>query len=57
LQVTTLGYSAMELRGAPRTHDITEARAETILNAKTLDEQGALQRKNVTVNLNTPRRQ
>ena len=29
LQVTTLGYGAMELRGAPRARDITEARAET----------------------------
>src|SRR5882724_9822226 len=36
LQVTTLGYGAMELRGAPRARDITEARAETILN-KVLD--------------------
>jgi aryl-alcohol dehydrogenase-like predicted oxidoreductase len=33
LQVTTLGYGAMELRGAPRGRDITEAQAETILNA------------------------
>jgi aryl-alcohol dehydrogenase-like predicted oxidoreductase len=33
LQVTTLGYGAMELRGAPRARDITEAQAETILNA------------------------
>ena len=32
LQVTTLGYGAMELRGAPRARDITEAQAETILN-------------------------
>src|SRR5947208_15479864 len=36
LQVTTLGYGAMELRGAPRACDITEAQAETILN-KVLD--------------------
>jgi aryl-alcohol dehydrogenase-like predicted oxidoreductase len=36
LQVTTLGYGAMELRGAPRARDITEAQAETILN-KVLD--------------------
>src|SRR5436190_1967678 len=36
LQVTTLGYGAMELRGAPRARDITEAQAETILN-KALD--------------------
>src|SRR5467141_3529510 len=35
-QVTTLGYGAMELRGAPRARDITEAQAETILN-KVLD--------------------
>jgi aryl-alcohol dehydrogenase-like predicted oxidoreductase len=28
-----LGYGAMELRGAPRGRDVTEARAETILNA------------------------
>jgi aryl-alcohol dehydrogenase-like predicted oxidoreductase len=33
LQVTTLGYGAMELRGAPRARDTTEAEAETILNA------------------------
>ena len=32
LQVTTLGYGAMELRGAPRARDITERQAETILN-------------------------
>ena len=32
LQVTTLGYGAMELRGAPRARDITEVQAETILN-------------------------
>ena len=36
LQVTTLGYGAMELRGAPRARDITEVQAETILN-KALD--------------------
>ena len=28
-----LGYGAMELRGAPRARDISEAQAETILNA------------------------
>jgi aryl-alcohol dehydrogenase-like predicted oxidoreductase len=33
LQVTMLGYGAMELRGAPRARDITELQAETILNA------------------------
>jgi len=33
LQVTMLGYGAMELRGAPRGRDVTEAQAETILNA------------------------
>lgn len=33
LQVTMLGYGAMELRGAPRARDITESQAETILNA------------------------
>ena len=33
LQVTMLGYGAMELRGAPRARDTTEAQAETILNA------------------------
>jgi aryl-alcohol dehydrogenase-like predicted oxidoreductase len=33
LQVTMLGYGAMELRGAPRGRDITEAQAKTILNA------------------------
>src|SRR5215472_17006863 len=32
LQVTTLGYGAMELRGAPRGRDIGEVEAETILN-------------------------
>src|ERR1700722_2706464 len=32
LQVTTLGYGAMELRGASRARDISEAQAETILN-------------------------
>jgi aryl-alcohol dehydrogenase-like predicted oxidoreductase len=32
LQVTMLGYGAMELRGAPRARDISEAQAETILN-------------------------
>jgi aryl-alcohol dehydrogenase-like predicted oxidoreductase len=36
LQVTTLGYGAMELRGAPRGRDITEQQAEIILN-KVLD--------------------
>jgi len=33
LQVTTLGYGAMELRGAPRARDTTEEQAEAILNA------------------------
>jgi aryl-alcohol dehydrogenase-like predicted oxidoreductase len=33
LQVTMLGYGAMELRGAPRARETTEAQAETILNA------------------------
>jgi aryl-alcohol dehydrogenase-like predicted oxidoreductase len=33
LQVTMLGYGAMELRGAPRARDTTEEQAETILNA------------------------
>ena len=33
LQVTMLGYGAMELRGALRARDTTEAQAETILNA------------------------
>jgi len=33
LPVTMLGYGAMELRGAPRARDISEAQAETILNA------------------------
>src|ERR1700749_1100180 len=31
LQVTMLGYGAMELRGAPRARDISEEQAETIL--------------------------
>jgi aryl-alcohol dehydrogenase-like predicted oxidoreductase len=33
LQVTMLGYGAMELRGAPRGRDVTETQAETMLNA------------------------
>ena len=33
LQTTMLGYGAMELRGAPRGREVTEAQAETILNA------------------------
>ena len=33
LDVTTLGYGAMEIRGAPRGRDVTDAQAETILNA------------------------
>src|SRR6266851_9766112 len=33
LQVTRLGYGAMELRGAPRGRDVTDAQAETILHA------------------------
>ena len=33
LEVTVLGYGSMELRGAPRARDTTEAQAETILNA------------------------
>lgn len=33
LQVTTLGYGAMELRGAPRGRDITDEQANRILNA------------------------
>ena len=33
LHVTMLGYGAMELRGAPRGRDISEAQAETVLNA------------------------
>ena len=33
LDVTMLGYGAMELRGAPRGRDISEGQAETILNA------------------------
>jgi aryl-alcohol dehydrogenase-like predicted oxidoreductase len=33
LQVTMLGYGAMELRGAPRGRDVTEPQAETILNS------------------------
>ena len=36
LEVTALGYGAMELRGAPRARDITDGQAETILN-KVLD--------------------
>jgi aryl-alcohol dehydrogenase-like predicted oxidoreductase len=33
LQVTMLGYGAMELRGAPRGRNVTEEQAETILHA------------------------
>ena len=33
LQVTTLGYGAMEIRGAPRGRDVTDTQAETILHA------------------------
>jgi aryl-alcohol dehydrogenase-like predicted oxidoreductase len=33
LQVTMLGYGAMELRGAPRGRDTTEKQAETILSS------------------------
>jgi aryl-alcohol dehydrogenase-like predicted oxidoreductase len=33
LDVTTLGYGAMELRGAPRGRDVSDAQAERILNA------------------------
>jgi len=33
LQVTMLGYGAMELRGAPRAREVTEAQAETMLHA------------------------
>jgi aryl-alcohol dehydrogenase-like predicted oxidoreductase len=33
LDVTTLGYGAMEIRGAPRGRDVTDAQAETILHA------------------------
>ena len=33
LEVTTLGYGAMELRGAPRGRDVGEDQAERILNA------------------------
>jgi aryl-alcohol dehydrogenase-like predicted oxidoreductase len=33
LQVTMLGYGAMELRGAPRGRDVTDKQAETILAA------------------------
>src|SRR3954454_1270118 len=33
LDVTTLGYGAMQLRGAPRGRDISDEQAERILNA------------------------
>lgn len=33
LEVTALGYGAMELRGTPRGRDVTEAQAERVLNA------------------------
>jgi aryl-alcohol dehydrogenase-like predicted oxidoreductase len=34
LSVTTLGYGAMELRGAPRARDISEAAAEIIRSGR-----------------------
>ena len=33
LEVTKLGFGAMEIRGGPRGRDVTAAQAETILNA------------------------
>src|SRR5437763_14358795 len=33
MNVTTLGYGAMELRGAPRGRDVSEEQAQSILNA------------------------
>src|SRR5262249_18992766 len=33
LQVTMLGYGAMEIRGAPRGRDVSDQQAETILHA------------------------
>src|SRR5262245_57061813 len=33
LDVTMLGYGAMELRGVPRGRDVSDAQAETILHA------------------------
>src|SRR5713101_7861565 len=33
LQITMLGYGAMELRGVPRGREVTETQAETILHA------------------------
>jgi len=33
LEVTVLGYGAMELRGTPRGRDVTEEQSQTILNA------------------------
>src|SRR5467141_553723 len=33
LQVTTLGYGAMELRGAPRGPEVSDHAAEKVLNA------------------------
>ena len=33
LDVTMLGYGAMEIRGAPRGRDVTDQQAETILHA------------------------
>ena len=33
LNVTRLGFGAMEIRGAPRGREVTAAQAETILNA------------------------
>src|SRR5262249_44716856 len=33
LQVTMLGYGAMEIRGAPRGRDVSDGQAETILHA------------------------
>ena len=33
LEVTTLGYGAMEIRGVPRGRDVSDRQAETILHA------------------------
>ena len=33
LNVTTLSYGAMEIRGAPRARDVSEQQSEEILNA------------------------
>jgi hypothetical protein len=48
LQVTMLGYGAMELRGAPRARDISDGQAETILRAVLVPASTILTRRSIT---------